>query len=117
MDCFPSRGMTQSLTHECLKATCYSILVVNSLFYSSGVIASALSCRPYVRIWDRRVPGTCINTMILDMASSAFNVISDVAILALPQNIIWRLQMTTRRKIGLSLIFAIGLMYAISAIC
>lgn len=80
------------------------------MFYSSGVIASASSCRPYKRIWDRTVPGKCINTFILDMTSSGINVTLDLAILLLPQKLIWRLQMTLRRKIGTSIIFGIGVL-------
>jgi hypothetical protein len=96
--------------------TAYILLTINVIFYSSGVIASASSCRPYKRIWDRTVPGKCINTFILDMASSGINVSLDIAILLLPQKLIWRLQMTMKRKIGTSIIFGIGVLATISGI-
>ncbi|KAI1110619.1 hypothetical protein F5Y14DRAFT_465334 [Nemania sp. NC0429] len=89
--------------------TCYFLIALNTLFFSASVIASALSCHPYKRIWDRTIPGYCINTMILDIASSGFNVFSDITILLLPQRIIWSLNTTVKRKVGISFLFAIGL--------
>ncbi|CAG8974562.1 hypothetical protein HYALB_00004358 [Hymenoscyphus albidus] len=95
---------------------CYTLLVINVCFYTASVIASALSCRPYKRIWDKLVPGTCINTMILDVTSSAINVLSNIIILLLPQHIIWRLQMTLKRKIGVALVFGVGIICVASAL-
>ncbi|KAI0403552.1 hypothetical protein F4802DRAFT_598946 [Xylaria palmicola] len=89
--------------------TCYLLIALNTLFFSAAVTASALSCHPYKRIWDRTIPGYCINTMILAIASSGFNFFSDIAILLLPQRIIWCLHTTPRRKIGISILFAIGI--------
>ncbi|KAF2020919.1 hypothetical protein BU24DRAFT_10992 [Aaosphaeria arxii CBS 175.79] len=96
--------------------TCYTLLVFNILFFSTCIIVSASSCRPYKGTWDRAIPKTCTKTFILDMASSCVNVVLDIAVLVLPQNLIWRLQMTLRRKIGIAIIFGIGLLALISAI-
>lgn len=75
------------------------------------MIASNLACTPREKIWDPTVPGgKCTNLKVSLVVSSTTNVVSDILILLLPQNIIWRLQMPLQRKIGVSLIFVVGIM-------
>ena len=52
----------------------------------------------------------CIDDFLLLVLSSAINVISDIVMLAIPIGAIWKLQMQTRQKLGMSIIFAFGLM-------
>lgn len=42
------------------------------------------------------------------MASAIFNMISDIAMLFVPTYLVWNLQMSIQRKIGISLIFGTG---------
>ena len=56
------------------------------------------------------VPGHCINAQGLLLAISAINVLSDLLALILPIAAIWHLQMDVKRKIGSTLVFAIGVM-------
>lgn len=44
----------------------------------------------------------------LDMANAVFNSVSDLLILALPIPVVWNLALTRRKKITLSLVFAMG---------
>jgi hypothetical protein len=44
------------------------------------------------------------------MTLGSFNLVSDIFILILPQRIIWRLNMSREKKIGIALMFAVGLM-------
>lgn len=91
--------------------TCQIIMWVNILYYISIVTASALSCFPHEKIWHPTMPGRCFNTKVLFVSNATLNLVSDIIILALPQGIIWKLNMSTRKKIGVSLVFAIGVMY------
>ncbi len=68
-------------------------------------------CIPFRKIWDLTVPGTCYNWTYGLLIASIINVVSDVAIFILPQAVIWKLNMSRRRKIGLSFIFTLGLLY------
>ncbi|KAI1746006.1 hypothetical protein F4680DRAFT_400001 [Xylaria scruposa] len=94
----------------------YTILVLNTLFYASALFIVNLTCIPQERIWDKTVPGRCIDVKEYCIATAAFNVLSDIFILILPQRVVWRLQMTTKRKIGISLIFAVGILTCIAAV-
>ncbi|KAI0184730.1 hypothetical protein EV127DRAFT_374213 [Xylaria flabelliformis] len=91
------------------------IIWFNALFYTSIVVAGNLSCRPFNRIWDKRIPGVCFNRAPLDLTSAGVNLFCDIVILLAPQRVIWQLQLTTAKKIGVSIIFAIGLLAIASA--
>ncbi|KAI1645182.1 uncharacterized protein F4817DRAFT_360253 [Daldinia loculata] len=90
---------------------CHIILWINLLFYAASFFAINLACIPRQKIWDKTISGGhCFNQNDLYLAGTIVNLISDVAILIIPQRVIWSLQMTFKRKIGISLIFAIGLL-------
>jgi hypothetical protein len=91
---------------------CHIILWINILFYSASFFAINLACIPRQRIWDKTITeGHCFNENELYLAGTIVNLISDVAILLVPQKVIWSLKMSVKRKIGVSLIFATGLLY------
>ncbi|RYP64126.1 hypothetical protein DL771_008906 [Monosporascus sp. 5C6A] len=94
----------------------HALLVVNTLFYTSAIFVENFTCIPLERLWDKTVPGTCIDLEEYYIATAAFNVFSDIFILVLPQKVVWKLQMTRRRKVGVSLIFAVGILTCLVAI-
>ncbi|KAI0876397.1 hypothetical protein GGS24DRAFT_498827 [Hypoxylon argillaceum] len=96
--------------------TCHILLAVNVLFYGSIKIASNLSCQPHNKIWDKTVQGTCLNEGIIWTAYSCLNFVSDVIILILPQRVIWGLKLSRTKKVGVSIVFAFGLLACIAAI-
>ncbi|KAI0198610.1 hypothetical protein F4808DRAFT_451864 [Astrocystis sublimbata] len=94
---------------------CHGLIWFNILFYSSAEVAGNLSCRPFNRIWDKRIPGNCFNRKPLDLTTSSVNLLCDVFILLAPQKVIWKLRLATGKKIGVSIVFAIGLLAVASA--
>ena len=63
------------------------------------------------KIWNlEQEGGRCINFNIALLTSSVVNVISDFLILLLPMLAIWRLHVAPKRKFGILLEFATGLM-------
>lgn len=90
---------------------CHVLLIVTVLFNGTVLISTNLTCFPREKIWDKTIPGKCSNPKVTLIISSVINVILDFFILLLPQNIIWRLQMTKKKKVGMSLIFTIGILY------
>lgn len=85
-------------------------MLVNVLLYLSGIVATSLACIPLAKLWHTWLPGKCIDRKALDICTATFNLILDIVILILPQRVIWKLQMTTSRKVGISLVFSIGLL-------
>ncbi|KAK3984267.1 hypothetical protein QBC44DRAFT_337302 [Cladorrhinum sp. PSN332] len=88
------------------------------LFYGIGTIIEIFQCTPVEKIWDPFfVGGSCkINMKIHNYASAGVNLITDILIIALPQKIIWSLKMSKTKKIGVSMLFAIGLFACVVAI-
>ena len=91
--------------------TCNISIVVNILFYTAGTLLENLACFPLRRIWDKTVPGSqCLNFKITVLVGASINVVLDVIILALPQKVIWSLNLSKKKKTGVSIVFAIGVL-------
>ncbi|KAI1428898.1 hypothetical protein F5Y12DRAFT_639887 [Xylaria sp. FL1777] len=88
--------------------TCQIVMWVNILYYISSIVVSAISCFPHEKIWHPTLPGTCFNTKAFIISNATLNLVSDIIILALPQRLIWNLKMSRQKKIGVSLVFAVG---------
>ena len=85
-----------------------AIIVTNILFYIIEFFLDIFQCSPRNRGWNREILGKYIGEYNI-IYTAGFNVISDTIILILPLSRIWRLQMSTRKKVGVSSIFSTGL--------
>lgn len=92
--------------------TAYAVIVLVSAFGVSLILIDVLACRPLSKIWHPLEPGVCVKTLPYLIAISSCNMAIDLIILLLPMPMIWGIQMATRRKIELTVIFALGFMYA-----
>lgn len=92
---------------------CSVTLVLNTLFYIAVIATENASCTPYVKIWDKLgTRGTCrVDGVELMVAGSAIDVFSNLVILVLPQVSIWRLRLSIAKRIGVSVVFAMGALY------
>lgn len=91
---------------------CYAALAVNSLFGASALIADCLICRPIAYRWaPDLIGGSCGDQKLLTMYVAICNLLLDVMVVILPMPILWRLQLTRSKKMSLSFIFGIGIMY------
>ncbi|KAI5865996.1 hypothetical protein GGS23DRAFT_363716 [Durotheca rogersii] len=89
----------------------------NVIFYMAGNFAEIFRCTPREKIWNVFFEGgSCpVNIAAQNFSAGILNLISDVIILALPQWVIWRLNMSRARKLGLSLLFLIGIFICVCA--
>ncbi|CAJ2508381.1 Uu.00g134070.m01.CDS01 [Anthostomella pinea] len=96
--------------------TCHVVMAINVLFYAIAVFLEDFSCFPYRRIWDKTIPGSqCLDFKVIILTGASINVILDLITLILPQRAIWSLQLSRNKKIGVSLVFAIGVLACGSA--
>ncbi|KAF3057429.1 hypothetical protein GL218_06172 [Daldinia childiae] len=95
---------------------CYALIGLNIALLISIPIALSLICFPYEKIWDLTLPGTCNNQFLVGLASASINLFIDVAMLVLPQRVIWNLQLSLKKKLGVSFFFSLGILACISAI-
>lgn len=97
-----------------IKSMRYAIYTVGAFVLAnllSNCLALGFQCTPVARFWNHELPGHCVNTPVLIRLASMFPMLTDFAIYIMPMPVIWRLQMTVRRKIELTLVFAIGGLY------
>ena len=83
-----------------------ALMAINVLLFGSSFFLILFSCDPREKNWEPDLPGKCINTSALGLASALWNVISDILIWILPLYAVWRLKIPTRKKLGICAIFA-----------
>jgi hypothetical protein len=93
---------------------CNATLVFNVLFYVAVKLVDNLACFPHEKIWNLTIEGHCINQRASTLASAVVNLVSDLVILGLPQMVIWKLNMSLTRRIGVSCVFAVGVLYGVA---
>lgn len=83
-----------------------------------GFIVINVSCSPYEGNWDPFAPNrTChFSTPDLTIVSATLNFAFDLVPLILPQKIIWGLKTTVQKKLGVSIVFLVGILYVIPRI-
>ncbi|RYC60267.1 hypothetical protein CHU98_g5943 [Xylaria longipes] len=101
-------------TNRTFHNLCHILIWTTALFYSTYFIAENLSCTPHDAIWDKTIPAKCFDHKALDVASAVINIVSHLFIFALPQLVIWRLNMRKETKVGISLMFAVGILTVVA---
>lgn len=77
--------------------------------YSLWTIASSIFiCFPIAHFWDSSVPGSCLDKKALWFSNAAMNILLDVWVLLLPIPAIYKLQLPTRQKLAIMLVFVVG---------
>ncbi|XP_014558611.1 hypothetical protein COCVIDRAFT_14235 [Bipolaris victoriae FI3] len=89
----------------------YGTLVFTSLWTVAFILAGALQCRPpsfYWISWDMKSQKSCIDFGALNWANSVLGIALDTWILAIPLFEVIYVQLSWRRKLGVSLMFFVG---------
>ena len=76
------------------------------------LLVAFFQCNPIPRAWDMEISGTCIDQMAWARYVSVPNILTDVALIILPLPVIWNIQTSRAQKIGLTVIFMLGGLYA-----
>lgn len=80
------------------------------------IIALNLQCIPHAAIWDLTITDAqCFELYPLQVSSASIQLVSDIAIFLLPQRVIWTLKMTWQKRLGVSVVFGLGLLACVSA--
>lgn len=73
------------------------------------IFGASFICRPFAYNWNKTIPGGhCGDIMALYRFVSIPNILTDIAILILPFSTLYKLQVSTSRKLGISLTFLVG---------
>ncbi|KAF2638709.1 hypothetical protein P280DRAFT_482043 [Massarina eburnea CBS 473.64] len=100
----------------------HALIWSNVLFYGIGTITEIFQCTPREKIWNPllieagEAGGHCPIDITKHAAASGFiNLLSDLIILLLPQRVIWGLNISRKKKIGMSFLFLVGLFATVAA--
>lgn len=86
----------------------YILMAISISWAISLIIVALAQCLPMDKLWKPWIEGRCIDIKATFLAIAIPNIITDIAILALPIPLLWGLQTTRVRKISLSIIFLLG---------
>lgn len=88
-----------------------ALMVINILVYTAGIVITTVLCVPMSKLWQPWKEGRCFDRIIGEVVTAWINLFIDIALLALSHRVIWTLKMSTARKLGISLVFSVGLLY------
>ncbi|KAL4982724.1 hypothetical protein BDW68DRAFT_170385 [Aspergillus falconensis] len=95
-----------------LSAFLWILLFITACLSISAVVAVLAFCTPTKSIWDKTIPPKrCMapeTQLGIGLAQASFNAFTDIILGLLPAYSLYNLQMPLRRKIGLMLLFGVG---------
>lgn len=76
----------------------------------SNLLTQIFGCAPVDKFWKPKTPGHCLVLTKAVYAYGSMNFISDLFIFVLPLPMIWRLKLSRKEKLGVTLVFMSGAM-------
>ncbi|KAL4886150.1 hypothetical protein BJY04DRAFT_213684 [Aspergillus karnatakaensis] len=98
--------------------TCHAFIVANVGWYFIGAFLKAFQCKPVSAAWNLLDDtGTCSHDLFaMLVVEGVINVVSDIAILVLPQGRIWGLNMDCATKVRVSAVFSAGFLACVAGV-
>jgi hypothetical protein len=90
--------------------TCYVLLVLIVGAASWGIFGSIFLCKPVRAYWDITVSGNCLDAEDHFLSSSIIGIVLDWVIWLLPMPVVARLRLPLRQKLGLVIVFGLGIL-------
>ena len=79
-------------------------------YWTGSMLQIFLICAPFEKNWNPTLPGHCASQNVAFSTIGAFNLLTDVMIMALPIRFVWKLQMSMATKLALVGIFGLGIL-------
>lgn len=101
------------------KLTLYAIMIAMTIATIILVALWFAVCTPLEKVWNRKVPGTCLPAPVVHSvayAQSAFAIATDLLLSLAPICIFWSLQISTKRKFGICFLMSLGLAATLTSI-
>ncbi|GAW24965.1 hypothetical protein ANO14919_145620 [Xylariales sp. No.14919] len=92
------------------------LIYLNAVYYIAFVFLQMFSCSPREKFWDKTIPeGHCLDIFAINVSGAVVCLASDIAILLLPQRVVFRLNLSRSKKMGLGFIFTIGIFACVTS--
>ncbi|GKZ30144.1 hypothetical protein AbraIFM66950_008003 [Aspergillus brasiliensis] len=89
-------------------------LVVSSTF--GFVIATIFQCIPVRASWDKHIPKKCVHNASFRWSWAGYNTLMDIWVCLMPLPVLAQLQLDRIRKIGVMLVFCMGLFVCVTSV-
>ncbi|KAI0805383.1 hypothetical protein GGR55DRAFT_293080 [Xylaria sp. FL0064] len=87
----------------------WTLIIVSAAGIPIFIAFFMTRCSPYWAIWDEELSKTnCESRTQVDLAAVVYNIFLDLAVFFVPLPIVWRPQMPTVKKVGVSIMFSLG---------
>ncbi|RJE18617.1 integral membrane protein [Aspergillus sclerotialis] len=97
----------------------YTMMGINTAIAIAWVFGDAFRCQPIHLAWtgwENAEPGKCINFNQSTIANAFVNIIVDAAMVVMPMYEVTKLSLSIRKKLGVILMFAVGLVLTVVGI-
>ncbi|EEH39877.2 hypothetical protein PAAG_02066 [Paracoccidioides lutzii Pb01] len=95
---------------------CYLMITFTVATGIAYIPPTIWQCTPVASFWDRSIPHNCISNRPSWLSYTLVNILSDFMILILPIQEVLRLQLKTRDKVAVIMIFAVGAFVCVTSI-
>ncbi|KAH7090831.1 hypothetical protein FB567DRAFT_590204 [Paraphoma chrysanthemicola] len=90
------------------RKACLVLGAISAGWTISYLAACIFQCSPVHRVYDRSIPGTCIDFRWHRWSNAVTNLLTDLTIFLLPMPVIFKLNMSTGSRISLMILFSMG---------
>lgn len=91
----------------------WTVIVAATLNSVIFAFVFAFTCTPPAKTWNRELPGSCLNELAFYFAFASSNIMFDILVIALPFPVLKQLQLDVRKKVGLGVLFGLGIFVTI----
>lgn len=96
------------------RVACWILIALNAAYFIVFELVSIFQCKPIEgawRAWDKEFPAKCNNINMQGWMAAALNILLDLGTLIVPLPDVYRLSLSLRKKIQITLMFSIGFLY------
>jgi hypothetical protein len=97
-----------------LRLTVFITLAITIAWGTATFLAQLFSCSPinyFWKKWDGEHEGHCTSHNALLIAHAIMNIVLDVVVIGIPMPILFKLHMSREKKVGMCVMFAVGIVY------
>lgn len=98
------------------RALCFVTMTVIISGTFGFIVATIFQCVPVQAYWHRDMRKTCVNNTIFRWCWAGYNTLTDIFICLMPMPLLAKLQLDIVRKIGIMIMFSLGLFVCVTSI-
>lgn len=87
-----------------------------SLTLVAFIFAVVFQCHPIEFAWNKAIDGKCVNQTAIFYSHAGINIVTDFVIYILPMKMLWGVVRPKKDKVGLVIVFAIGIFVCLAGI-